>query len=125
MYSRSLTELEEVNMLRKFSHLAAVAAVLAMPVGAMAAGHGGHGGGMHLGAAGMHMGGAGRSFGHVNTFRSATFFHGRHAFVGRHFRHHRRLFAGGFGIYGYDSCYRHVLTPWGWRWRWVCGYDYL
>ncbi len=116
-------------MIRKFSHLAAVAAVLAMPVGAMAAGHGGHGGGgMHMGAAGMHMGGAGRSFGHVNTFRSATFFHGRHAFAGRnfrhfrHFRHHRRLFAGGFGIYGYDSCYRHVLTPWGWRWRWVCGY---
>jgi hypothetical protein len=114
-------------MLRKISYVAAVAAVLSMPVVAMAAGHGGGGhggGGMHAGTA-MHAGSAGRSFGHAGTFRSATFFHGRHAFFrDRHFRHHRRLFAGGFDLYGPGSCYRHVLTPWGWRWRWTCGYGY-
>jgi hypothetical protein len=149
---------EEHIVLRKISFVAAIAAVLGMPAIAMAAGHGGGGGhwggggGMHMGAmhvGGMHTGGMHMSgmhsgpvfhsqafgnVGHVQSFRSAGVFPGRHAFFDRgfhhHHHHHRFFFASGLGYYdygGYGSCYRQALTPWGWRWTWVCGdndYDY-
>jgi hypothetical protein len=98
----------------------------------------GHGAGMahaggvgHFGAAnvggGAWRGGAWRG----SAFRSAAFpgrhgfFPGRHAFFRHHFRH-RHFFVGGVGVgYAYDdSCYQPVLTQWGWRYQWVCGYDY-
>jgi hypothetical protein len=140
---------EEQIVLRKISCVAAVAAVLGMPVIAMAAGHGGmhmggmggmHMGGMHMGGmhtGGMHMGGMRMggypSVGAVQSFHSAGVFSGHHGFEGRHdfdgrhfHHHHHRFFVGGLGYYddyGYGSCYRPVLTNWGWRYVWVCGGD--
>ncbi len=129
-------------MLRKIALVAAVAAILATPVVAFAMKGGGHGGGgMHMGGGGMHAGGGIRSFGGFRGGHPATFH--RQAFVPRHhvlfrrhaafprhhvfFRHHlrhHRFFVAGVGLYGYDSCYRRVWTPWGWRWRRICDYDY-
>ena len=115
-------------MLRKISLDAAVAATLAVPGVAIGGpGHGHHGGG----GGGW---GGGHASAHINSFRTSNMSvrHFDRDFRFRRFdrddfrfRHHRRhfFFAGGLGFYG-DSCYRPIWTAWGWRYRWVCDYDY-
>jgi hypothetical protein len=87
--------------------------------------HGG-GGGAHFGGA-AHIGGGGARFigSGPARFGGARFVGGPRFGTFRHgFRHHRffrrGLAIGFYPYYAYDyGCYRlrHVLTPWGWRWR--------
>jgi hypothetical protein len=115
---------------------------LTTATGALAARGGGHVGG-HVG--GGHIGGAvhaarfggvsrGYAFHRGYAFRRGYAFHRGYAFrrgyaFHRHFvfrRHfHRRVVFVGYPHRGYGCIHwRHVLTPWGWRWHRVnvCGY---
>ncbi len=131
-------------MLRKMTIECAIAvAMLAAPATLSARPMGGFGGGMHSFGA-MHSSGAmhslngPRSFGmthgpvgwshaavfpnhHVDHFDHFAHFHHFHHF--RH-RHHFPFFVAGIDVGYTDSCWRWVPTPHGWRWAWVCNYDY-
>jgi hypothetical protein len=118
----------------------ALAAVAVVTVGSASTatarfgGHMGMGGGPHF-SGGMG-GGPHFSSAHVTGMGHPGMAFSSHPFIGRHFtrfdhdrfffRHHRFghrfFFVGGFPYGYYDSCYARVWTPWGWRWRYVCGY---
>ncbi len=109
--------------------LAAAAAVIAVSTLAASARSGGmgHGGMGHGGFARMGVGHAGFArpgFVRPGGFAAARPFAFRgNRFAFRHHRFHRnRLVFVGAGLpYAYyDSCYRRIWTPWGWRWSFVC-----
>ena len=111
-------------MLRSLSFAAATAALLIIPFSQADARHGGMSGGR-------------MSSGHISSMRS---FSGprvgsigvrsvgikslhvgprRVAFIGPHFRHHRR-FVGFYSVGLYGTCWRWVPTVYGLRRVWVC-----
>jgi hypothetical protein len=110
-------------MLRIVSFVVAVTAIMAIPLSQADARHGGmsggrsFSGGMRMGS--MHMGSM-RSGPRFNTVRSANFIGNRRIFVGNRRFHRGRFFVGGYGFYGYDSCWRWVPSVYGYRRVWVC-----
>ena len=110
-------------MLRIVSFVVAVAAIMAIPLSQADARHGGMGG-MRMGGGSMHMSSMrGPRVCSFNTFRSVRHVNvigNRRIFVGNRHFHRGRFFVGGYGLYGYDSCWRWVPSVYGYRRVWVC-----